>query len=142
MGRPERARPVFFIDRSLGSRDVAGALLSAEVSVEIHDDHFEPGCDDQVWIREVAQRRWVILTKDKRMRRRRSEQIAIQEAQAAAFVLTAGDMTGEQMGRAFLLALARMEQLLEKYARPLIATVSKAGAVTVVVGERRGSIQR
>lgn len=87
-------------------------------------------------------REWVILTKDKQVQRRKPEQLAIEEARAAAFVLTAGDITGRQMGELFVKALPRMQRLLAKYSRPLIATISRSGAVTVKRGRRRGSVRR
>lgn len=41
---------------------------------------------------------WVVLTKDKQIRRRTLELKALTEAGVAAFVLTAGNLRGEEMG--------------------------------------------
>ena len=63
--RPDRA--VFFLDRNLGSKIVAGELRRAGHRVEIHDDHFAPAVLDVDWLREVGSRGWVVLTKDRRI---------------------------------------------------------------------------
>jgi len=38
--------------------------------VAIHDDHFPPDAPDTAWLQVVGERRWVVLTKDERIRRR------------------------------------------------------------------------
>lgn len=69
MPTPTEPRPTFFVDRSLGARDVPEALRSAGVLVEVHDDHFAPDTPDIVWLAEVGARGWIVLTKDSRIRR-------------------------------------------------------------------------
>jgi PIN domain-containing protein len=41
---------VFFVDRSLGGRVVAGALRAAGVEVRAHEDLFAQDTDDEVWL--------------------------------------------------------------------------------------------
>jgi len=55
---------VFFIDRSLGRKYVAGALRTAGAKVEVHDDHFPQTTPDVEWLAEVGRRGWVVLSKD------------------------------------------------------------------------------
>ena len=45
---------IFFIDRSLGKRQVAAALSSSGVYVEVHDEHFATDALDTEWLPEVA----------------------------------------------------------------------------------------
>ena len=49
---------VFFVDRSLGKRDVPEALRRAGETVEIHDDHFAPDAKDADWLSVVGTRGW------------------------------------------------------------------------------------
>lgn len=84
----------------------------------------------------------MILTKDQRIRKRQGHLEALRAAQAIAFVLTSGDATGAENAQAFLVALDRMRRLAEKYVRPIIATVSASGLVTVLEGTRRGGVKR
>jgi hypothetical protein len=135
---PPSEAVVFFIDRSLGKRDVPDALRKAGAAVEVHDDHFPQDADDVTWLRAVGARGWAVLTKDERIRRRETERRALTGACVAAFLLTAGDVKGASAGRAFVAALQRMRRILAKYDRPLIATVTAMGAVKVLLGERRG----
>ena len=139
--RPSR-EPVLFVDRCLGKGAVASALRLAGYSVEIHDEHFAQDCDDSLWIREVTRRGWIILTKDKAIRRHEGHKQAIREAGAAAFFLTSGDRTGDQNAHTFLEAMGRIIRLCEKHTRPLLATVSASGAIKVIEGERRGGVRK
>lgn len=66
---------VLFVDRALGAEDVPTALREAGATVEVMDDHFPDVSDDSEWIVAVTQRGWVILTKDKRIRRNRLERL-------------------------------------------------------------------
>lgn len=61
-------RPTFYVDRCLG-KAVAAALREAGADVRLHDDHFSQGEQDADWIPVVSAHGWVILTKDKNIRR-------------------------------------------------------------------------
>ncbi len=135
-------RPTFFVDRCLGTVDVPRALRDAGAHVAVHDDHFPQGCQDEEWLRVVGQKGWAVLTKDKWIRRNELERAALESAQVAAFVLSAGDLSGEATGAAFVAALPRMEHILAKWDRPLIARVTQSGNVEVVFGRRKGGIRR
>ena len=52
---------VFFTDRDLG-RIVPNALRKAGVTVEAHDDHFDPRTPDTDWLKEVGRREWIALS--------------------------------------------------------------------------------
>lgn len=134
--------PVLFIDRCLGSVIVAQALRGAGARVETHEDHFPRDCSDEEWIVRVSERGWVILTKDKAIRRRENEHEALQKAGAAAFILTSGDASGPEIAGAFISALPGMQRALQKYTRPLLATISRSGKVTIKKGTRRGAVRR
>jgi hypothetical protein len=88
---------VFFIDRSLGVEPVRTALIAAGLKVEIHDDHFKRDEDDRVWLSEVGQRGWVVLTKDQRLRYRPLEIAALRASGARVFILVAGNLRGSDL---------------------------------------------
>jgi len=108
----------------------------------VHEDHFAPDCPDAEWMRVAAEKGWLILTKDQRVRRRPIELLAIRLSRAAAFILTAGDLNGPEQAAIFIRAAPRIERLAASHARPLIATISRAGTVTVIEGDRRGGLRR
>jgi uncharacterized protein with PIN domain len=59
----------FFVDRSLGRR-LGIALREAGWNVELHDDHFKDDTPDEKWLEEVGKKGWVVLTKDKAIRKK------------------------------------------------------------------------
>src|SRR5205823_7286351 len=95
-GYPVADRPTFYVDRCLG-KAVANALRAAGADVQIHDDHFAQAALDEDWIPRVADQGWVILTKDKNIRRRRGEREAVLTANARVFTLSSGNMRGADM---------------------------------------------
>jgi predicted nuclease of predicted toxin-antitoxin system len=54
---------IFLVDECLG-KGVVHALREAGRRAEWSRDHFPEGTDDEVWIPKVAERGWVILSKD------------------------------------------------------------------------------
>src|SRR5688572_7878848 len=103
-------RPTFYVDRCLG-KAVGQALRGAGAHVELHDDHFSQDAPDEQWIPEVTARGWVILTKDKNIRRRAGEREAVVTASARIITLTSGNMRGADMADLFVQSMPAMEQL-------------------------------
>jgi len=129
--------PVFFIDRSLGKHIVAGALRQASAHVEVHDDHFPKDAPDAEWLAEAGQRKWIVLTKDKRMRHRILEVATIARARVRVFTLTAQDLQGFEMAAIFVKALPKMSGFALGNPPPFIATVSKSGAVSMMLSAKK-----
>lgn len=119
-------RPTFFVDRSLG-KAVGKALRDVGAKVELHDDHFKQDADDVDWISRVSILNWVILTKDKYIRRRFEEKKAILQNNAKVFTLTSGNMSGSEMAKLFVGQLTNMESLASTQQAPFIATIGPAG---------------
>jgi predicted nuclease of predicted toxin-antitoxin system len=125
-------QPVFFLDRSLGKHRVATALRQAGATLHIHDDHFPPDAKDEDWLAEAGRRRWIVLTKDHRIRYRHVERLALMKAGVAAFILTSGDLQGEEMAQIFVKALPKITWFLQKHAKPFIAKITKDGSVSLL----------
>ena len=111
---------------------MATALRQAGATLHIHDDHFPPDAKDQDWLAEVGQHGWIVLTKDHRIRYRQVERRALIKAGVAAFILTSGDLQGEEMAQIFVKALPRIERFLQKYAKPFIAKIAKDGSISML----------
>lgn len=119
---PERL--VFFIDRSLGRKVIPGALRGAGEEVRVHDDHFPQDAKDQVWLAEAGKNGWVVLTKDKHIRYRAAEILALRTANVRAFVLSSGgDLSGAEVSQIFVKALPLIKRLCHRTAPPFIALV-------------------
>jgi predicted nuclease of predicted toxin-antitoxin system len=120
------------VDRSLGKHTIAEALRQAGVEVQIHDDHFPQNATDETWLREVGRRGWIVLTKDTWIRRRSNERIALLRAGVRAFVLVAGNLSGPEMAAVIVKALPAMQRLVVRHNPPLIAKVTRSGAVSLL----------
>ena len=132
MKRPDVV--TFFIDRSLGKHTVPSALRNAGAHVELHDDHFRPDAKDEEWLLEVGHRSWIVLTKDKRFQNRILELKAIPRSRARVFKLTAGSLQGSEMAAIFVKALSKMERISLSNRPPFIATVTRGGKASIVLG--------
>lgn len=101
-------RPTLFVDRSLG-KGVGHRLREGGARVELHDDHFGQNTPDSTWIPDVTARGWVILTKDKNIRRPHGEREDILTAGARVFTLASGNLNGQQMAEIFTQHLTEIE---------------------------------
>jgi predicted nuclease of predicted toxin-antitoxin system len=119
-------RPTFHVDRCLG-RSVAAALRDAGATVEVHDDHFAQDAIDEAWIPDVAGRGWIILTKDKNIRRRPGEREALLTANARIFTLCSGNMRGAEMAELFVTQIADMEEVAAGLQPSFVAVVGRDG---------------
>ena len=134
-------RTVLFVDRSLGGKVVPDALRAAGERVERHDDHFPADTPDHVWLADVGARGWLILTKDKRIRRRPAEIHALRAAGAKAFFLSSSkDLTGPQMAEIFVRALPKMKRIARNTPAPFLAHVMRDGSVHVMPGSNPAEV--
>jgi hypothetical protein len=117
--------PVFFIDRSLGSRKISEALRNEGHLVEIHAKHFRDDAPDEDWLQEVAKRRWLVLTSDKRIRYNNLALQAIYRFKAAVFVIYPKGMTAVSMAERFCQRAVDIQAFAEKNSPPYICQVSR-----------------
>src|SRR5439155_18974635 len=76
---------------------------------------------------------WVVLTKDKAVRRNALELAAILAGDVACFSLGHGNLKAEQMAQAFVAARSRMEKVLRRYDPAMTASVTSTGHVSVLM---------
>jgi predicted nuclease of predicted toxin-antitoxin system len=124
--------PAYFLDRSLGTKLIATALREAGAVVHIHDDYFSADARDVEWLAEVGRRGWIVLTKDHRIRYRNVERIALMNAGVAAFILTSGDLQGQEMARIFVRGLTPIKRFLKKHKKPFIAKIGRDGLISLL----------
>lgn len=82
---------------------------------------------------EVGRRGWIVLTKDKAIRRNALEMGAILASNVACFSLGHGNLKAAQMAQAFIAARKRMETALRKQALPMTASVTSTAKVSVLM---------
>jgi hypothetical protein len=89
-----------------------------------HEDHFAEDTDDVDWLRQVGSNGWVVLTKDKRIRKREDEREALIDAKVRLFVLSVRqNLRGNEMAQTFIRNISRMERMVRKQPAPFIAGV-------------------
>jgi hypothetical protein len=126
-GRRPPEPVIYFIDRCLG-RGVATALGQAGIEVRYHDDCFPEDAKDEVWLPEVGQKGWIVITKDKNIRRTPIELEATIAAKVRLFVLAgAGNKTGAQTAELIIEQRSRIERTARKTPPPFIAGVTQSG---------------
>jgi len=119
----------FFIDRCLGSKDIAQELRQAGIRVEIHDDHFSQGAQDVEWIPEVGKREWVIFTKDGKIGRNQLEKRAVYNAKIKMFLLASKNLSGSEMAEVLKKYMLEIQDFARKHSPPFIAKVYKNGKI-------------
>lgn len=123
-----------FIDRSLG-RKIAAPLVAAGARVYLHDDYFDQGVEDEVWLTEVGKKGWVVLTKDKTIRYRTIERQALMNAGLKAFFFMSGSISFSSMAEIIAKALPAIRKFAESHAPPFIAGIYKDGSVKLILDD-------
>lgn len=137
----------FFVDECLGGKALSHALRAAGHFVILHRDHFPAGADDVAWLSALRDRRseWIVLTKDKQIRKRPLEKQALMAAGLRVFALTAGDLGTDAQVDAFMRGLRRIGRI-SRLPGPYIARVTAGGDVKIVErpkpGQRKERLRR
>lgn len=95
------------------------------------DDHFDPDTPDTIWVPQVGAKRWIILSKDTKLRNNNIELMALLKANTHSFLMTAQQQRGCDMAAAFVSALHDMKQIVAKEPSSVVSTVSSAGRVRI-----------
>lgn len=132
ISRPPDPALIFFVDECLGTVKVPAALRAAGVEVKTLADVFTPGTHDAEWLAALHGREWIVLTKDKNIRRHPLEAQALVAADLRVFVVTATDLTGEETGAVIVDALPRIRRFCKKNRPPFIAGITKTSQVTLL----------
>jgi hypothetical protein len=77
-----------------------------------------------------GRRGWVLITKDENIRRNPLERAAYQEAELRGFIVTGGDMSGEDLAELLVLRLSGMVRRVANKRGPLLFTISRGGTFT------------
>jgi len=84
------------------------------------------------WLPQVGERRGILVTKDKGIRKREIELRALHEARVRTFVLTAANLRGEEQAQVLREALRAMLRLLRRRTSHFIARVTAESNVEVI----------
>lgn len=116
---------MIFIDCSI-PRSVADRLKQERRDVIWLGDRFDLTVRDQVWLREAGEQEWLVITHDKKIRKRPSERQVLLESGVGCFILVYRDnLSKEEVYKLISSALEGMEQIFNVTPRPFIFTVGK-----------------
>jgi hypothetical protein len=117
----------------LGRKKVPNALRAAGLDVRVHDDLFPQGTEDVVWLREAGAHRWVVITRDDRIRYNRLEKEAVLAANLRFFSITSSSLTGDEAAALILSAVKTLSRLCRQHARHgFIAKISRGPDVKII----------
>lgn len=120
----------YFIDRALGEK-VGEALKKLGVKVEFHNTYFDDDCPDTEWLPIVSQKRWIVLTKDTNIGRRKAEIQAVARSQARVFSLNCGNLKADEMVDIFCKAIEKIDKITMSNSAPFIAKISKYATISL-----------
>jgi hypothetical protein len=119
---------------------VPDALRAAGVEIRVHDELFPPGTQDVIWLEEAGAHRWVVITRDDRIRYNTLEKEAVLAANLRFFSITSSSLTGEETGALLVSALGPISRLCRQHSRRgFIAKISRGPNVKIIEEGKGGA---
>lgn len=121
--QPSPKQPDFFIDRSLGRKQIPDALRARGFVVHTMFSVFgarEESVSDAEWLEIAGRNRWLVLTKDDQIRRNPAEIAAIQAHSARVLCITSANLTGALQVSRILQNLTRIIGIAEREVPPYV----------------------
>ena len=119
---------MIFVDRSI-PRGVAEELRGlCDDTVIFLDERFPPDTPDREWLAVAGQEGWLVISRDKRIRRRPGEREAIRANGVGCFILGwRKNLTREEYVDVLATSLDEMQARFEETPRPFIFVVDANG---------------
>ena len=114
----------------MGGHEIAKNLRRRGLDVRIQDelDDIPRQLEDPEWAKLVAERGWVAITRDKRIRYRTPEKQAITDAKLMLFVLRSrGNVSRSDIIDLIADAAPRMRKFMREHKPPFIAGIYRGG---------------
>lgn len=118
---------VLFLDRNLGSKQLAEALRKEGFLVRVHDEHFKRDEADDVWLAACGQRGWIAITPDRRIVKDPVSMRAIGENNGRVLFLPQNNKNPQIWTPILTGNWTRIKALLETRRPPFVAKLSPNG---------------
>lgn len=128
---PPEALPLF-IDRCAWSRRLDRALRDADIPYIAHHDRFAPACPDEEWLGVAGKEGWIVVTRDKAIRRKPNELMAFREAKVIVFALASGNAKAEDTAQLVVRLYPAMMRKARCSKPPVMFSVTLAGTISPV----------
>jgi len=111
----------------LGKRQLASLLQAANFVVKVHDEIFNPDEADDVWLAGCGQRRWIVITADKRILRDPLSMAAIGANKCRVFFLPQNNKNPQSWAPILISAWTELHRILATREPPFVANISPNG---------------
>jgi len=123
---------LLFIDRCAWSRRLGEALRDADIPFIIHDDKFAKDCADVDWLPIVGLKGWIVITRDKNIRRKPNELKAFREAKVIAFALASGNASAEDTARLVVGLYPKIVRKVRGAKPPAMFSITLSGKINPI----------
>jgi hypothetical protein len=121
---------VFYLDESIYSRVLAGAIADLGAQVRTPADAAGFGAADAEWLTTVAESGWLVLMRDQRIRYRRLERDALTEAGIGSFVFTGGQASAAETAAVVTRMLQKLSNIGRSEPKPFLYSFGATGSLT------------
>ncbi len=141
MSRRRRESLRYYFDENLAGPDLIGPLKAKGVACISHRDVFPAGTEDAVWIPAVAEKGWVIVTRDVAIKSNPAERAAWKASGAVLLIIRGKGLSAADMVEIFLDAYGDgwLDNFIHKRRPPMILYLFANKRIEVKEGgEKRG----
>lgn len=126
-------KPTLFIDRNSGGRIFRKLIEKEGISVVLHDDYFNQDTDDDVWLKEVSDRGWIMITCDFNTLRSPLFLRSLKLSEGRVFLLNGLDGgSREEKARCVVNSYETILEVCRKREPPLFWRINREGRATVI----------
>ncbi len=111
----------FFVDENLGLNLVIGLRALGHNNIEHISERFATGTVDEVWLDYVGKNGYILITRDKRIRKNPKEKAALVKHKIVAFYLGGSERGITEIGKQIMNAWDRMEACATKQLKKGVA---------------------
>lgn len=117
----------FFFDNNLSPKLAHGFREFGEDVVHLIDV-FPPTAQDTDWLPVIGEKGWILVTRDKKIRRRPAELAAYRLNGIGGFVLTGKNIEGWRIVRQLVNRWLKMKELAESTRKPFLYRIPPSGS--------------
>lgn len=111
----------------MGGKVAIARLRAAGYDVVHHDSHFAQDAPDVEWLPWVGDRGWIVICRDKGIRRRANERAAFRAAGAKVFTFGSGNLSGAEAADILVHVADKMLALADSIASPFCFVIHRDG---------------
>lgn len=117
----------FLVDESVGAKILPAVLESLGAQVLTVAATFGQGAPDVEWLTAAGPKGWIVIPRDRMIRKRPLELQALRTAGVRAFAFSGGDQTADAMGELLRLRAVKMANICRSEPAPFLYTITAAG---------------